>query len=273
MRIALAQFGSTVDKQANLQKMVELTARAAEAGAELALFPECSMVSLGPRESLEPFAEPLDGPFNRRLAEAARRHRLAVVAGVFESIPGSERVYNLVVAFGPDGDLLGSYRKVHLYDAFGYRESEWVEPGDGDTLVFTLGELTIGVQTCYDVRFPEITRRLVQQGAEVVLLPAGWVHGVLKDSHWETLVRARAIESTAYVAGAGQVGGKYSGHSMLVDPMGVVTAAAAETEALVVGEVHRERLEEVRAKNPSLANTRPDVYERWSKGLASRSAV
>jgi predicted amidohydrolase len=119
------------------------------------------------------------------------------------------------------------------------------------------------------VRFPEITRHLVQQGAELVVLPAGWVHGVLKELHWETLVKARAIENTVYVAAAGQVGGKYSGNSMLVDPMGVAVAAAAETEAVVIGEAYRDRVEEVRSKNPSLANMRPDIYERWSTSPAS----
>jgi predicted amidohydrolase len=271
MRIALAQFGSGSDKQANLEKMLELITTAAEAGAAMVVFPECSMVSLGPQESLAPFAEPLDGPFNERLSQAARRHRLVVVAGVYESIPHSQKAYNVVVALGPDGSLLGAYRKVHLYDAFGHRESERIEFGEGDVLLFTLGDLRVGAQTCYDVRFPETTRHLVQQGAELVLLPAGWVHGVLKESHWETLIKARAIENTVYVAAAGQVGGPYSGNSMLIDPMGVALAGAAEAEALIVGEVDRKRVEEVRAKNPSVANMRPDVYNRWSALLPSHS--
>jgi deaminated glutathione amidase len=271
MRIALAQFGAGRDKHANLERMLDITGAAAARGAELVLFPECSMVSLRAGESLAPYAEPLNGPFNERLSQAARRHGLAVVAGVYESIPDSQKVYNLVVAFGPDGRVLGGYRKVHLYDAFGYRESDHIEFGEGDTLVFALSDLRIGVETCYDLRFPEITRHLALRGAELVLLPAAWVHGLLKESHWEVLARARAIENTVYVAAADQVGGEYSGSSMLVDPMGVIVAAAGEVEALVVGEVDPERIKAVRARNPSLANLRPDVYERWQDLAPART--
>jgi predicted amidohydrolase len=263
VRVALAQFGAGRDKQANLERMLEITGRAASRGADLVLFPECSMISLRAGESLASHAEALNGSFNERLSQAARRHGVALVAGVYESIPDSDKVYNLVVAFAADGTLLGGYRKVHLYDAFGYRESDRIQFGEGDTLVFTLGDLRIGVETCYDLRFPEMTRHLVQRGAELVLLPAGWVHGVLKEAQWEVLARARAIENTVYMAAADQVGGEYSGNSMLLDPMGVIVAAAGEAEALVVAEVNPERVTEVRARNPSLANMRPDVYERW----------
>jgi len=263
MRIALAQFAAGPAKETNLRRMLDLTAEAAEAGAELVLFPECSMARLPPELSPGPVAEPVDGPFVSVLAEAGRRHQVTVVAGVYESIPGDDHVFNTVVALDPDGARLGAYRKVHLYDAFGYRESDRMRPGDGEALLFSVSGTVFGVQTCYDVRFPELSRHLAVSGAEVILLPAAWVHGPLKESHWEVLVRARAIENTVYVAAAGMAGRPHTGCSMLVDPMGVPVVRAGEVEALVVGEVDLQRLQAVRRLNPSLENARPEIYDRW----------
>jgi predicted amidohydrolase len=265
MRIAVGQVTAGREKEANLRRMVAATATAGAgaAGAALVLFPEWAMASLPPGESLVPVAEPLDGPFVTALAEAARAHRTAIVAGVFETAPVPDRVYNTVVALDARGELAGAYRKIHLYDAFGFRESDQIVPGDGETLVFAVDEVTFGVQTCYDVRFPEVSRHLVARGAEVLLLPAAWVHGLLKESHWEVLARARAIENTVYVAAAGLTGRPFSGSSMLVDPMGVAIARAGEEEGLLIGEVDRRRIAAVRRTNPSLANVRPDVYARW----------
>src|SRR5215472_12189517 len=264
MRIALAQFIAGPEKEANLRRMLAQTEQAAADGARLVLFPECSMLHLPPEQPPAPLAEPLDGPFAHALADAAARHGIAVVAGMYEPGPDAERAFNTVVAIDAAGRLAGAYRKIHLYDAFGYRESDRIVAGAGDTLVFALDGVTFGVQTCYDVRFPELTRHLVARGAEAVLLPAAWVHGLLKESHWEVLVRARAIENTAYVAAAGLTGRPCTGSSMLVDPMGVPVARAAEDEALVVGEIDLERVRAVRRTNPSLEHVRPDVYAGWS---------
>ena len=270
MRIALAQFIAGPEKEANLRRMLALTEEAAAARAALVLFPECSMLHLPPEQRPAPLAEPLDGPFVTTLAEAARRHGIAVVAGVFERAPHEGRAFNTVVAIDRTGQPVGSYRKIHLYDAFGYRESDRVEAGAGDTLVLSLDGVTFGVETCYDVRFPELSRHLAARGAEVILLPAAWVHGLLKESHWEVLVRARAIENTAYVAAAGLTGRPFTGSSMLVDPMGVPVARAGEGEELVTGEVDPERLRAVRRTNPSLEHVRPDVYARWAPTAAAR---
>src|SRR5215467_15845791 len=263
MKIALAQFSAGPDKESNLRRMVGLTAEAAGAGAGVVLFPECSMARLPPDVGLAPVAEPLDGQFVSELAAAARRHGMAVVAGVYESIPGDDHVFNTAVVLDAEGARLGAYRKTHLFDAFGYRESDRMRQGDGEALSFITGGIVFGVEICYDVRFPELSRHLAARGAEVVLLPAAWVHGPLKESHWEVLVRARAIENTVYVAAAGLAGRPHSGCSMLVDPMGVVVASASELEGLVVGGIDLDRVHTVRRTNPSLENARLDVYEGW----------
>ena len=269
MRIALAQFAAGPAKETNLGRMLDLTTEAARAGAAMVLFPECSMARLPPELSLEPVAEPVDGPFVSALAEAGRRHRLTVVAGVFESIPGDDHVFNTVVALDAEGSRLGAYRKVHLFDAFGYRESDRMRPGDGETLLFSVDGTVFGVETCYDVRFPELSRHLTVSGAEVILLPAAWVHGPLKESHWEVLVRARAIENMVYVVAAGLVGRPHTGCSMLVDPMGVPVVRGGEVEALVVGEIDLQRLHAVRRVNPSLEHMRPEVYARWRPAVTA----
>jgi predicted amidohydrolase len=264
MKIALGQMSAKFDKAANLDRMAAFAAEAASAGADLLVLPECAMVHTpDPRTPLGPLAEPVDGPFVSALADMARRRRLAIVCGVYESISGSEKAYNTAVALGPDGALVGAYRKIHLFDAFGFRESDRIVPGDGETVVFELAGMTLGLQTCYDVRFPELARHLVARGAEVIVQPTAWAHGVLKESHWETLVRARAIENTCYVAACDQILQNLSGNSMLVDPMGVAVARGGETECLVVGEASRERVAAVRASVPSLRHRRPEVYADW----------
>ncbi len=257
MRVALCQMEAGTDKAANLAQIEDATRRAAAEGAQLIVFPESAMLysrELDARQLLA--AERLDGPFGRRLGELALQHRITVVCGVFEQA-GGDSVYNTVVVYGPGGRRLGQYRKIHLYDAFNRRESDLVEAGEGDLLTFTQEGLTFGVMNAYDVRFPELARELVVDlGAQVLLLPAAWVRGNLKEDHWEILVRARAIENTVYVLAADQVGQDCCGLSMIVDPMGVPLARGGESPELVQGEVLAERVQEVRRMNPSLENRR-----------------
>ncbi|MGB0099403.1 MAG: nitrilase-related carbon-nitrogen hydrolase, partial [Nocardioides sp.] len=146
----------------------------------------------------------------------------------------------------------------HLYDSFGYRESDRLTAGPTGSAwpVVDVGGFRIGLMTCYDLRFPEMARALVDAGAEVLVVPAAWVAGPRKVDHWRTLVRARAIENTVFVLAAGQSGPRYSGHSLVVDPLGDVLAEAGENDEVLGAELTRERLEESRRTNPSLANRR-----------------
>jgi predicted amidohydrolase len=265
MRVAIAQFTANLDPGVNREEIRKLTADAASRGAELVVFPEAAARDFGePSEPLAPVAEPLDGPFTDTVADLARKHEVVVAAGMLERIDGSEQVYNTVVAAGPDGGLLGFYRKLHLFDAFGFRESDRIRPGGGATLVFQQGDFSFGVLTCYDLRFPEVARDLVDQGANVLLVPAAWAQGPLKEDHWVTLARARAIESTSYLLGAGQVGNQYCGRSLVVDPLGVVVAALGDRPGVAVGEIDAERIAEVRERVPSLRHRRYAVRLRDS---------
>jgi deaminated glutathione amidase len=260
MRVAVVQFAAGTDKPANLAWVRELVGRAAAGGAELIVAPEAAMHPFGPPgDPPAALAEPLDGPFVSGLVTAAADHGVTVVAGMFESVPDDPaKAYNTVVAVGVGG-LIGRYRKLHLFDALGWRESDNLAPGalDGsELLVFGCGEITVGLLTCYDVRFPELTRALVDRGATLLALPSAWVAGPLKEEQWSTLVRARAIENTCYVAAADQCPPTYAGRSMIVDPVGVPLAQLADTASIAVAEVTAGRVDEVRQRMPSLAHRR-----------------
>jgi deaminated glutathione amidase len=255
VRVAMIQAEAGLDKAANITVAVEAIASAAEHQPDLVMLPEAFMHDFGtPETNLAAVAEPLDGPFVGAMAEQARKHQTVVVAGMFETGPDRAHAYNSVVVAGLDGELLTSYRKAHLYDSFGYRESDRLTAGSSDPVTFDAAGFTCGVMTCYDLRFPESARNLIDADAQVLLVPAAWVRGPLKEDHWATLLRARAIENTCYVLAAAQCGRKYTGCSMVVDPMGVVVAALGEESGLVVADVDATRLAAVRRTNPSLLN-------------------
>ena len=257
LNVSVAQFGATTDKQQNLSEAQRLIGQAAKAGAQLVVLPENAMYSNpDPTADISSERETLDGVFVTTLMRAAKESRITVVAGMTEVLDGTSKASNTVVAIGEDGLLIGVYRKVHLYDAFGYRESDRVQASDFMPLTFKLEELTFGVMTCYDLRFPEMSRALIDAGADVLVIPAAWAAGPAKEDHWTTLSRARAIENTAYAVVAGQSGPHCTGQSMVIDPMGVVAASAGEAPGIAVTPISGERIDEVRAKNPSLTNRR-----------------
>jgi len=262
--VAVVQFRASDDKADNLARLGGLIGRAAEAGAELIVCPEAAMHGFGPADRpLAPVAEPLDGRFVTGLAELADRHRVTVLAGMFEAIRG-DRVFNTVVAVDQRG-LIGRYRKLHLFDALGWVESDRlaIAPiGPDALLVLPVGDLEVGVLTCYDLRFPELGRALVDAGATMLAVPSAWVAGPVKEDQWRTLVRARAIENTCYVAAAGQPPPDYVGRSLVVDPLGVEVAGLADREGVAAAELTADRVAEVRSRMPSLAHRRFTVAPR-----------
>ena len=262
--IAVAQFAPGSDKAENLAAIRRLAATAAARGAQLVVFPEYSSFftpELG--QAALDAAEPLDGPFVDGVAEVGDALGVHIVAGMLERTDDPSRFSNTIVAIAPGVGVEARYRKTHLYDAFGQRESDWVVAGPiEEPQTFTIGQLTVGIQTCYDLRFPEVTRRIVDAGAEVVLVPSEWVRGPLKEQHWRTLVTARAIENTVYVAAADQAPPIGVGNSMIVDPMGVELATIGEETDVAVAWISKSRLAQVRSTNPALALRRFAVVPR-----------
>jgi predicted amidohydrolase len=252
--VAVAQFAPGNSGAENVAQMRSLAATAAERGASVIVFPEYSAffeAEMGPASVAA--AEPLDGPFVRNLQSLAAEFSLYAVAGMLEKTTDPSRFSNTLVAVSGT-KILATYRKLHLYDAFGMRESDWVVAGSIDAPeTFPVGALTFGMQTCYDIRFPEVTRRLVDAGADVVLVPAEWVRGPLKEHHWRTLVTARALENTIYVAAADHAPPAGVGNSMVVDPMGVEIATIGEVTDVAVAWISADRIASVRSVNPALA--------------------
>lgn len=263
--IAVAQFVPEDDVQVNLSTISDLAATAKHRGATLVVFPEySSFFTPDMGQAWLEAAQPLKGEFVTGLAQIAQSFRLHVVAGMLESIPGNASHFsNTIVAVAPTGAVVATYRKLHLYDAFGQRESDWVHPGViGEPETFPWSGFTVGLQTCYDIRFPEVTRRIVDAGADLVLVPAEWVRGPLKEQHWRTLVTARAIENTIYVAAADHAPPIGVGNSMVVDPMGVEIATIGDETTVAVAHISRARIDEVRRVNPALALRRFEVVPR-----------
>lgn len=250
LRVALIQQASGLEPDANRAALDRLAPR----DADLVVFPEAFARDFGEAGSdVSAYAEPLDGPFATEVARVAEDRGATVVAGMFEPGADAERPFNTLVA---RGGAATAYRKIHLYDSFGYRESDRLSAGPPEPVVFDLQGFGVGLMTCYDLRFPELARALVDAGAEVLVVPAAWVAGPHKVDHWRTLVRARAIENTVFVVAVGQPGPRYSGHSLVVDPLGEVLAEAGDGSDVVTAVLEHTTLERVRRTNPSLANRR-----------------
>ena len=250
LRVALVQQAADLDPAVNRESIDGLV----PAGTDLVLLPEAYARDFGEAGSdVSAFAEPVDGAFASEVARVASARGTTVVAGMFEPGKDPDRPFNTLVVRGA---AEAAYRKIHLYDSFGYRESDRLTAGEVEPVVVQVAGFAVGLMTCYDLRFPELARALVDRGAEVLAVPAAWVAGPRKVDHWRTLARARAIENTVFVLAAGQPGPRYSGHSLVVDPLGDVLAEAGDGPEVLTATLTREVLEEARRTNPSLANRR-----------------
>jgi len=270
LRVACVQLTSGRDKPVNLERAERLVADAALAGAKLVVLPE-KWNLIGDADELRSGAETLEqGESVQAMSGWAAQHGITLVGGsITERREGRQKLSNTSLVFGPEGELVALYRKIHLFDVevggLVYRESEAGEAGTEPALAEAEG-WAIGLTICYDLRFPELYRILALEGAELLTVPSNFTLATGKD-HWHVLLRARAIENGCYVAAAAQIGetmpGRQSyGRSLVVDPWGVICAQAPDEETVVFAELDRERLLGVRERLPSLASRQPDAY-RW----------
>ncbi len=264
------QLNSSADAAANLAVADRLTRAAAADGASLIVLPE-KWTAMGSDEQQHAAAEPLDGPAIAWARASARELGVDLIAGsILERVDGQEKLSNTSVHVGADGEIKAVYRKMHMFDVEvsgrTYRESDLEQAGDEIVLSETVAGVELGLSICYDVRFPELYRILAVRGARVFSLPAAFTLATTRD-HWETLIRARAIENQAFVVAANQIGehpdgSRSGGRSMIVDPWGLVLAQAPDSEGHILAELDLERQLQTRAQLPALVNRRPEVY-RW----------
>jgi predicted amidohydrolase len=273
LRVAAVQLNATAEKAANLATADRLTRAAAANGASLIVLPE-KWTAMGSTEVLRAAGETLDGPALSWARDIARELQVDLIAGsILEQPDGREKLANTSVHVDPKGEVRAVYRKIHMFDVvvggLSYRESELEDAGEEIVLSQSADGVELGMSICYDLRFPELYRILAVRGARVMVVPAAFTLSTTRD-HWETLLRARAIENQAFVIAANQTGshggGQQSGgRSMIVDPWGIVLAqAAAEGEGHVAADLDLERQLEIRSSLPSLANRRPEAY-RWGE--------
>jgi predicted amidohydrolase len=264
-KIAVAQIKSSTDKSGNLKIAQTLIKEARTRQAEVIAFPEFLMAFSPASQSAEELtktAESTDGLFISSLREAAKSSAIAVIATIYENCSVPNRVFDTAVWIDACGNIASVYRKLHLYDAFGFKESDKFHPGKDIAPLVHLGEGRFGMMICYDLRFPEMARMLTLDGANILVAPSGWVQGDMKLEHWQTMIRARALENGCYVVAPGQVGNIYIGHSMVADPLGRTLVDLGENEGLEIVELDLNLVRETREKLPLLQNLRTDVYLR-----------
>jgi deaminated glutathione amidase len=262
-RIALAQITSSTEKTTNLELAKQLITEAKNNGARMIAFPEFLMAfspSTQSAEELAEISETLDGPFTQSLREVTKAANIETLATIYEKSDVPGRVYDTALWIDASGHLSAVYRKLHLYDALGFKESDKFLAGRELAQPFKSAIGVIGMMICYDLRFPELSRLLTLAGTEILVSPSGWVQGDMKVEHWQTMVRARAVENGCYVIAPDQVGNIYIGHSMVVDPFGRVVIDMGERQGLEIVDLDLSMVGEVREKLPLLKNRRADIY-------------
>lgn len=266
--VGICQLGVVADKKTNILKAQQMIAEAAERGSRLVVLPE--MFNCPYQSELFPqYAETYpDGPTIAMLAECAEKHKVILIGGSIPERGKGGNIYNTSFIFNEWGELLGRHRKVHLFDVAiksgtVFQESRTLAAGNSMTVVETsLGNIGVGI--CYDVRFPELARTMVMQGAEILVYPAAF-GPVTGPAHWELLMRARAVDNQVYIIGAApalNAAAEYKayGHSLVVDPWARVMTIANEEETVITSKIDFRTLERVRDELPLLRHRKPELY-------------
>ncbi|MGB9124670.1 MAG: carbon-nitrogen hydrolase family protein [Nitrosotalea sp.] len=263
-KIALVQMRAETDKKTNLKKILKYISQAAHKGAVMCAFPEFMMCytpsSQSPLE-LASIAEKIDGEFVSSISEAAKQNSIQVVGTLYEKSPKPNRVYDTSFLINNNGKVISKYRKIHLYDALGFKESQKLYPGSSIAKPVKTSVGKMGMMICYDLRFPEMSRILASSGSEVLIVPSAWVKGKMKEEHWLTINKTRAIENGCYVISPDQVGNVYCGRSVVVDPYGKILLDMKKREGIGFIDISLDEVKQVRQRLPLLQNRRTDIYK------------
>ncbi|MDE1770596.1 MAG: carbon-nitrogen hydrolase family protein [Thaumarchaeota archaeon] len=262
-KVAVVQIKADTDKKNNLKKILKYISQAASKGSSLCTFPEfmmCYTPSSQSAKELASIAEKINGEFVLSICEAAKQNSIQVVGTLYEKSPKPNRVYDTSFLIDKNGKLISKYRKIHLYDALGFKESAKLYPGSSITKPVKTSVGKMGMMICYDLRFPEMSRILATSGSEVLVVPSAWVKGKMKEEHWLTINKTRAIENGCYVISPDQVGNIYCGRSIVVDPYGKILLDMKQKEGIGFVDISLDEVKQVRQKLPLLQNRRTDIY-------------
>ncbi len=262
-KIAVVQMRAETDKKNNLKKILRYISQAAHRNAELCTFPEFMMCYTPSSQSpvdLANIAEKIDGEFVSSISEEAKKNSIQVIGTLYEKSPKPNRVYDTSFLIEKNGKVVSTYRKIHLYDALGFKESTKLYPGSSITKPTKTSVGKMGMMICYDLRFPEMSRILASSGSEILVVPSAWVKGKMKEEHWLTINKTRAIENGCYVISPDQVGNIYCGRSVVVDPYGKILLDMKKKEGIGIVDISLDEVKQVRQKLPLLQNRRTDIY-------------
>lgn len=262
-KVGIVQFKASRIKDQNLKQILEYIKKASDQGAKLVAFPEFMMFYTSTQQTpsqLAKEAETIKGNFVKTISDAAKKNSIQVVGTFYEKSKKRNRVFDTAFFIDEKGKLVSSYRKIHLYDALGFRESDKMTSGSiiPKPTKSKIGKL--GMLICYDLRFPEVSRRLALAGSEVLIAPSAWVKGESKEDHWLSINKTRAIENGCYVIAPDQVGNIYCGKSIVVDPYGKILVDMKKKQGLTIIDISLTKVRKTRTVLPLLKNRRPEVY-------------
>ena len=265
-KVAIVQFKASTNKNNNLKKILSYINKASKKGAELCAFPEFMMFYTPSSQSsskLSSLAETINGNFVTTIAQAAKKSSIQVVGTFYEKSRKKNRVYDTSFIINKFGKVVSTYRKIHLYDAMGFKESNKMTPGSKIVKPTKTSVGKIGMLICYDLRFPEMSRTLAAAGSEILVVPSAWVKGEMKEEHWVTINKTRAIENGCYVVAPDQVGNIYCGRSLVVDPFGRILLDMKKRQGFSVVNISLNQVKKIRKILPLLKNRRTDVYSKF----------
>ena len=263
MKAGIVQFKASTKKNENLTKIISYIIKAASKNATLCALPEFMMFytdsSQTPKQ-LANLAETINGNFISKISKTAKENQIQVVGSFYEKSRRKDRVYDTSFIINASGKVISTYRKIHLYDALGFRESDKMISGSKIAKPVKTSIGKIGMMICYDLRFPEMSRSLAVAGSEILVAPSAWVKGNMKEEHWITINKTRAIENGCYVIAPDQVGNIYCGRSLVVDPYGKIILDMKKKQGIDFVDIDLDKVKQIRKILPLLKNRRPDVY-------------
>ena len=263
MKVAVVQFKASTNKEENLKKIISYISKASSKNATLCAFPEFMMFytkSSQTAKELASLSETINGNFISYISKAAKENHIQVVGSFYEKSKKNNRVYDTSFVINHLGKVISTYRKIHLYDALGFKESDKMIPGSKISKPVSTSLGKIGMMICYDLRFPEMSRALALAGSEVLIAPSAWVKGPMKEEHWITINKTRAIENGCYVIAPDQVGNIYCGRSLVIDPYGKILLDMKKKQGISYVTIDLDKVKQTRKTLPLLKNRKPTVY-------------